>query len=217
MSLSITGQSMSHSTLTIKIISGESTLYDHILKEHPTLTCPSGTLCNVSHSTVHHIRTTLGSSVFCRPRRLASEQMKIVKAEFEAMVLEGTARYGEGSWASHSVSYLRSQKNCNILSVIDLVKACTQVPVNEEGIPKTAITTHFGLFEYPFMSFSLRNAGQTFQRFIDGVLNDLDFCFAYIDDLLAISAYSDEHEQHLRILFQRLSDHGLLVNVSKSF
>ncbi|GFW03180.1 hypothetical protein TNCV_157991 [Trichonephila clavipes] len=65
-------------------------------------------------------------------------------------------------------------------------------------------------------SFGLRNAGQTFQRFIDGVLHDLDFCFAYIDDILVISANNDEHEQHLRILFQRLSDHGLLVNVSKS-
>ncbi|GFQ64763.1 hypothetical protein TNCT_530031 [Trichonephila clavata] len=67
------------------------------------------------------------------------------------------------------------------------------------------------------MSFGLRNAGQTFQRFIDGVLHGLDFCFAYIDDILVFSANSDENEQHLSILFQRLSDHGLLVNVSKSF
>ncbi|GFQ65341.1 retrovirus-related Pol polyprotein from transposon 297 [Trichonephila clavata] len=66
------------------------------------------------------------------------------------------------------------------------------------------------------MSFGLRNAGQTFQRFIDGVLHGLDFCFASIDDILVFSANNDEHEQHLRILFQRLFDHGLLVNVSKS-
>ncbi|GFX08952.1 uncharacterized protein K02A2.6 [Trichonephila clavipes] len=66
------------------------------------------------------------------------------------------------------------------------------------------------------MSFGLRNAGQTFQRFIDGILHGLDFCFAYIADILVFSANNDEHKQHLRILFQRLSDHGLLVNVSKS-
>ncbi|GFX78330.1 uncharacterized protein TNCV_345271 [Trichonephila clavipes] len=86
--------------LSIKIISGESTPYDHILKEYPTLTRPAGTLRNISHSTVHHIRTTPGPPVFCRLRRLAPERMKIVKAEFEAMVLEGTARRGERSWAS---------------------------------------------------------------------------------------------------------------------
>ncbi|GFX78331.1 hypothetical protein TNCV_345281 [Trichonephila clavipes] len=66
------------------------------------------------------------------------------------------------------------------------------------------------------MSFGLGNAGQTFQRFINGVLHDLDFCFAYIDDILVISANNAEHKQHLRILFQRLSDHCLLVNVSES-
>ncbi|GFT41816.1 retrovirus-related Pol polyprotein from transposon 17.6 [Trichonephila clavipes] len=65
-----------------------------------------------------------------------------------------------------------------------------------------------------FSSFGLRNSGQTFQRFIDGVLHGLDFCFAYIDDILVFSANNDEH--HLRIPFQRLSDHGLLVNVFKS-
>ncbi|GFY46260.1 uncharacterized protein TNIN_202931 [Trichonephila inaurata madagascariensis] len=52
----------------------------------------TGILRNVSHSTVHHIRTTPGPPVFCHPRCLAPEQMKIAKAEFEAMVLEGTAR-----------------------------------------------------------------------------------------------------------------------------
>ncbi|GFQ69868.1 uncharacterized protein TNCT_64431 [Trichonephila clavata] len=61
------------------------------------------------------------------------------------------------------------------------------------------------------MSFGLRNAGQTFQRFIDGVLHGLDICFAYIDDILVFSANND-----LRILFQRLSDHGLQVNAFKS-
>ncbi|GFY68587.1 uncharacterized protein TNIN_355041 [Trichonephila inaurata madagascariensis] len=49
---------------------------------------------------VHPIRTTPGTPVFCRPRRLAPERMKITKAEFEAMVLEGTARRGEGPSAS---------------------------------------------------------------------------------------------------------------------
>ncbi|GFY43585.1 uncharacterized protein TNIN_176431 [Trichonephila inaurata madagascariensis] len=86
MSLSIRGQSTGHSMWSIKIISGESTPYDHILKEYPTLTCPAGTLRNVFHSTIHHIRTTQGPPVFCRPRHLAPERMKIAKAEFEAMV-----------------------------------------------------------------------------------------------------------------------------------
>ena len=63
----------------------------------------------------------------------------------------------------------------HVFSVVDLVKAYTQIPVNPADVPRTAIITPFGLFEFPFMSFGLRNAGQTFQRFIDEVVSDLEF------------------------------------------
>jgi hypothetical protein len=43
------------------------------------------------------------------------------------------------------------------------------------------------------MSFGLRNAAQTFQRFIDEVLRGLDFCYAYIDDVLVASTSEEEH------------------------
>jgi hypothetical protein len=65
------------------------------------------------------------------------------------------------------------------------------------------------------MSFGLRNAAQTFQRFIDEVLRDLDFCYAYIDDMLIASTSEDEHEQHLRTLFQHFSEYGVLLNPAK--
>lgn len=38
-----------------------------------------------------------------------------------------------------------------------------QIPVAEADIPKTAITTLFGLFEFLYMTFKLQNAAQTFQ------------------------------------------------------
>ena len=65
------------------------------------------------------------------------------------------------------------------------------------------------------MPFGLRNAAQTFQRFIDEFLRGLDFVYAYIDDLLIASDSEDEHIRHLELIFQRLSSYGIVINPSK--
>ena len=65
------------------------------------------------------------------------------------------------------------------------------------------------------MPFGLRNAAQTFQRFIDKVLRGLDFCYAYIDDLLIASHSPDEHKHHLRLVFERLCHYGVIINPQK--
>ena len=61
------------------------------------------------------------------------------------------------------------------------------------------------------MPFGLRNAGQTFQRFIDEVKRGLDFCVAYLEDLLIAS----RNIEHLRILLTRLSEYGLIIGLLK--
>ena len=65
------------------------------------------------------------------------------------------------------------------------------------------------------MPFSLRNAAQTFQRFIDEVLRDLHFSYAYIDDLLIASSNPQEHKQHLKQVFDRFKQFGVIVNPTK--
>ncbi|UYV72974.1 hypothetical protein LAZ67_10001349 [Cordylochernes scorpioides] len=88
-------------------------------------------------------------------------------------------------------SHLHGKK---IFSTIDLVRAHHHVSVESRDIPKTAVITPFGLFEFPRMSFGLCNAAQTFQRLINEVLQGLDFAYAYIDDVLIASDSENQHQ-----------------------
>lgn len=113
----------------------------------------------------------------------------------------------------HDVAYMLQGKKC--FSKLDLQKAYYQIPIAESDIVKTAVITPFGLFEFLRTPFGLRNAAQTFQRFIHNVLYGLDFCFPYIDDILIASETKEVHETHLRSVFTRLQKHGLILNLNK--
>lgn len=115
----------------------------------------------------------------------------------------------------HIHDLLHSLHGKSVFTTLDLERAYHQVAVEEADIPKTAVITPFGLFEFTRMQFGLCNASQTFQRYMHKILGDLDFVVVFIDDICIASKSLAEHEQHLRIVFERLRQHGLVINLDK--
>ena len=95
------------------------------------------------------------------------------------------------------------------------MRAYYHIAMSEENISKTAVMTPFGLFEFIRMPFGLRNARQTFQRFMDKVLRGLNFAFVYIDDVLVASISIEEHKRHLELTFDRSDSFGITINPDK--
>lgn len=113
----------------------------------------------------------------------------------------------------HSVSAKLDGKI--MFSKIDLVKAYHQIPVHPDDIEKTAVATPFGLYEYKFMPFGLRNAGATFQRFMDNLFINTSCVFIYLDDILVSSNSREEHCKDLDAVLKILHDNNLRISLEK--
>lgn len=99
---------------------------------------------------------------------------------------------------------------------LDLKSGYWQVQIQEQDKEKTTFVCHRGLFEFNVMPFGLCNAPQVFSELMSVVLQGLDsFVLAYLDDILIFSKSIEEHERHLRTVFDRLRQHGLKLKAKK--
>jgi hypothetical protein len=185
---------------------------------------------------VHHIDTGSSAPVFARTQLLDPEKHRIAAEEFLAMEKAGITRCSNSPWSStlHLVhkkdeswrpcgnyrhlnaitipdryplpNMLQSlndrRAGCTVFSKIDLVKAYHQ-------------TTPFGLWEFLFMAFGLRNVAQAIQRLKDNVLMGLDYVFSFLDNERVFSKSREQHWTHLCTLFAILAANSMALNLEK--
>jgi len=103
-------------------------------------------------------------------------------------------------------------------SVIDLRSGFWQIRMHPDSIAKTAFYGDRFLYEWLVMPFGLKNAPMTFislmSRVLDGLI--MKICFCYMDDIVVFSKTFEEHLQHIEIIFERLKEANLSINLEKS-
>lgn len=84
------------------------------------------------------------------------------------------------------VDCLDSLKGSKWMSTVDCHSGYWQVLCEESDRPKTAFSTHKGLFQFRVMPMGLNSAAQTFQRLIETILGKLQWihCLCYLDDII---------------------------------
>jgi hypothetical protein len=108
-------------------------------------------------------------------------------------------------------------KGASMFSKIDLRSGYHQLKIRETDISKTVFHTRYGLYEYTVMSFGLTNSPGYFMYLMDKVFMEyLDkFVVVFIDDILIFSKMVEEHEEHLRLVLEKLRSNQLYVKFSK--
>ena len=119
-------------------------------------------------------------------------------------------------WPMPKVEDIFSQLNgAKYFSTLDLRAGYHHIKLTTDLIPKTAFTSPFGKYEYVKVPFGLAQALAYFQELMTGVLKDLAFAMAYLDDIIIYSFTPEEHLQHIRTVFEKLHHAKLSMKLSK--
>ena len=96
-----------------------------------------------------------------------------------------------GIWQKNLPTYIKAQ----IFSKLDIKKAYHHVEIAKEHRHKTAVLTPWGCWQFKKMAMGLANASQSYQRYMDSVLQGLDGVYCYLDDVLIFARSEAEHIQ----------------------
>jgi hypothetical protein len=108
-------------------------------------------------------------------------------------------------------------RGARVFSKIDLRSRYHQMKIRPSDIPKMTFSTRYAIYEFTFMSFGLTNEPAYFMNLMNKVIMEyLDrFVVVFIDDILIYSKNDSDHEEHLRMVLQKLWDNQLYGKYSK--
>ena len=106
--------------------------------------------------------------------------------------------------------------NAKFVSTFDMLKGYWQVPLTQRAREISAFVTPSGLYQYKVMPFGMKYGPATFQRMVNKLVQDIDGCEGYIDDVIIFSDNWSDHIRQIERFFQIMREAKLTINLMKS-
>ena len=110
-----------------------------------------------------------------------------------------------------------SASGCKLLSFLDAFFGYNQIRMHPKDECKTKFMTELSCYYYKVLPFRLKNAGATYQRFMDRVFALMigRNVQAFVDDMVVTSQVKDQHVADLEELFTTIPKYRLKLNPEK--
>ncbi|GFX56166.1 hypothetical protein TNCV_3062521 [Trichonephila clavipes] len=115
-------------------------------------------------------------------------------------------------------SLLDKLNNAKFVSTLDFTSGFWHIPLHDKDKEKLFFITTEGLYEFRVLPFGFRNAPAIFNPTIRNILTKQkcsNFACHYFDDILIFSNSLEEHDAHLRKIFQTCEEENIKLKYSK--
>ncbi len=102
-----------------------------------------------------------------------------------------------------------------VFTKIDLLWGYLQLELAEDKRYLTSFVTHVGVFRFKRLPFGLASGPSAFHQVIRTILKGLDGCESILDDILVHGRGTAQHDQRLRLVLERLTQHNATVRKDK--
>ena len=166
---------------------------------------------NLAKNIIRHLKSPAGAPILFVKKKDGSLRMCVDYSGLNKITIKN--RY-----PLSLISGLFDQlSQAKIYTKIELRGAYNLVRIKAGGKWKTAFRTRYGHFEYNVMPFGLTNAPAIFQHLMNDVFREfLDhFVVVYLDNILVFSKNEKDHENHVRLVLEKLRSAELYAKLEK--
>ena len=118
------------------------------------------------------------------------------------------------TWSMPRLEDIFSKLNgAKYFATLDLRASYHHIPLDKSSIPKTAFNSPFSKYKYVKV---LAQTPAYFQESMTGILKDINFAIAYLDDIIIFSRTAEKHLSHIKKVFEKPHTTKLSMKLSKN-